>query len=91
MAEGEYRTFVKLDRHELKILQRFQKWEEACTGKKPHRSTVIRGVIRDYWSLVLTLSANSDAELRRKLLENVTSSLEFLTNIEKLGIRRESS
>ena len=53
---GQYRTFVKLGKVELEILRRFQKWEQLCTGKKPPASAVIRGVIRDYWHMLLVLA-----------------------------------
>lgn len=84
MGEGEYRTFVKLGRYELEILRRFQRWEKKCTGKKPPMSRVIRGVIRDYWTIMLTLTENADDELRKKLMEDVTTELEFSSNIDEL-------
>ena len=45
-----HRTFVRLDSHEKAILTNMRKLVRKPNGKLPTQSSIIRGMIRDYWS-----------------------------------------
>ena len=47
---SRHRTFVKLDDYEKEIVDNLCKILRKSHGKRYHRSTVIKGIIRDYWS-----------------------------------------
>ena len=68
MAEGLYRTFVRLDPYERWILRVLQAGMHQAGKKKPAVSRIIGTVLRDYWE---QFEQEADPEMLEKLKTRV--------------------